>query len=184
MIIENAEYNNLKIDTLKKLKLLNDRIYNSPTKLRVHDNSWQVRAFYMMIDELIVSYAGVARLNVRIGRQKYKILALTWVGTDPKYRSRGIASELIRFAVDWMEKNETFDMWLFTAQAAQVSFYQQNSRVKQYDDITLVSNNSVEALNSGKIEVKVLAKPMSERGRQVLLRGGVINLGIESNQFV
>lgn len=185
MNILSGDFNTLDDETLSQLQVMNIKIYGSEIDKKFHPKDWQVRSFYAVKDKEIESYAGVARLTIKINGHNYNIRAFSWVGTIPDQRAKGIASKVLSEAVAWFEANEIFDAWLFTAQPGLANFYKRNVGTEIYDKILLVANQlSQEALTSSKIGANILIKPMNTKITHDLKHTVLIDLHFSDKQFI
>jgi predicted N-acetyltransferase YhbS len=84
----------------------------------------------------IVSYVGIWPATMVIAGKKMKIAGITYVGTHPKYRGKGLMSKGLEYAISIMHKRGFALSWLIGDRHRYGNFGWENAARKYYFSIT------------------------------------------------
>lgn len=191
-IIHSIDYNQAP-ETLKyEIATMIHRIWPDDSPMNtdrapiIHDEEFNVHAFYSYLDGKLVSYAGVVRKTIVKDGHTFNLAGLTCVATDPDYRGQGLGFQTVAAATKWMENQPEIDFGIFTCDRSLAGFYHEAGAWTVIPDLVLIGNEDEDALSSESLEVLVLMRLFTEKSRkhEAILRHTTINLDFPEGEFL
>ncbi len=146
----------------------------------IHPKEMNAVSFCAKINDIFIGYAGVIDWNIRVRNKIFKMCALSCVCTQPSYRKKGTGSYLVKKATEWIIKNDSIDVGLFTCSQENTGCWERAPRlILKESDRNRAYRSDIMGLNVFKLLVSNRAKSHAE-----YFENGIINLNFPEGKFI
>jgi ribosomal protein S18 acetylase RimI-like enzyme len=186
MHIKVFKYNHISETDKRLLYDLICRVWEDTTNLDIHHKDMNATSFCAVEENRFIGYAGVVSWDIRIHGRPFRMCGLSCVCTHPEHRSSGIGSALVKQATEYILRNGTFDVGLFTCSQENTSFYEHIGLWEKAKNLVLMESHRANAYRSDFMHLNVFRLLLSPKAKQYAeyFDNSIINLNFPQGRFI
>lgn len=186
MEIKEFRYNNISEADRSLLINLISCVWKNEGGREIHLEEMNAMSFCALENNRFIGYAGVIEWNINVQDEIFRMCGLSCVCTHPLYRKRGLATNLVRRATDWIKQSNVLDIGLFTCSHEHVSLYKQVGFWEIAPNLIIKESDREGAYQSDIQDLDVFKLIISRKAKICAdyFENTTINLNFPSGQFI
>lgn len=165
MDIKEFRYNNASEVNVCLINDLFSDVWGDVNAKEIHPKEMDAMSFCAMSGNKCIGYVGVISWDIKVQEEIFKMCGLSCVCTHPQFRKRGVATQLVKRATEWILQCNNFDIGLFTCSYQNTPFYE-NIGLWEIDPGVILKESSREgAYISNLLHLNVFKLLISQKSK-------------------